>query len=68
MSTKFTAIFTESWMAGSHSHTLTKMLRFEQYEGETVVAALEREDIAERCVFLFLGWPALQGENEAPNV
>lgn len=62
MSTKFTAIFTDSWMTGSHRNTLTKMLRFEQHDGETVGAAMEREDIADRCVFLFLGWPALQGD------
>ena len=61
---KFTAIYTDSWMAGSHWHTLTKMRRIEQHEGETVGDMLTREWIAESTVFLFIGHPAMQGECE----
>lgn len=62
MSNKFTAIYTDSWMAGSHCHTLTKMRRVEQFDGETVADMLKREGISDCTVFLFHGHPPMQGE------
>lgn len=62
MSNKFTAIYTESWMTGSHLHTLTKMSRIEQKDGETVSNMLMREGIEDSTVYLFHGHPLMQGE------
>ncbi len=63
---KFTVIYTESWMAGSHSHTLTHMRRIEQRDGETVEDMLSRECVEDCWVFLFYGHPPAYGE--APQV
>jgi hypothetical protein len=52
---KFTAIYVESWMSGSHRHSVTRMLRIEKFEGETIADMLKREDIDESTVFLFFG-------------
>ena len=64
MEKKFTAIYVDSWMSGSHWHSLTKMHRFIQHENETVMQALERsgKGIADATVFIFEGHPKLQGE------
>jgi hypothetical protein len=62
MSTKFTAIYTDSWMAGSHQMTLTKMKRTEQKDGETVADMLRREGIEDCTVYLFHGHSLMQGE------
>ncbi len=59
---KFTAIYTDSWMSGSHQMTLTQMRRIEKRKDETVSDMLEREHLEDCTVFLFLGHPALQGE------
>ena len=59
---KYTAIYIDSWMAGSHMHSLTKFKRIEVKESETVLDALKREEIADSTVFLFEGWSKLQGE------
>lgn len=61
---KFTAIFTESWVAGSHMHTLTRMRRIEQLDGETVEDMLAREGIEDNMLYLFEGHPLLQGESD----
>jgi hypothetical protein len=52
---KFTAIYVESWMSGSHHHSITKMKRVEQQKGETVVGMLERNFIKDETVFIFEG-------------
>ncbi len=62
MNQQYTAIYVESWMSGSHQHSLTKIKRIEVKEGETVVEVLEREQIKDTTVYLFVGWPKLQGE------
>lgn len=67
MSNKFTAIYTDSWMSGSHRQTLTRMLRVEQRDGETVSDMLKRENIDD-LVFLFYGHPAMEGEESTVNV
>lgn len=59
---KYTAIYIESWMSGSRQHSLTKMMRCKKKEDETVGDMLERNGIAESTIFLFNGWPTLQGE------
>lgn len=60
----YTAIYIDSWMSGSHSHSLTKMRRFQTLEGESVLDALRREEIENETVFIFKGWPLLEGETE----
>ena len=59
---KFTAIYVDSWMSGSQRQSLTKFHRFEVKANETVLDAMTRENIADQTVFLFHGWPKLQGE------
>lgn len=59
---KFTAIYTDSWMSGSHRQTLTLMKRIEQQENETLEQMIEREDVADGLVFLFHGHSQMQGE------
>lgn len=61
---KYTAIYVESWMSGSHRYSLTRMKRIEQQQGETVKQMLEREDVADGLVFLFEGHPKQEGEDE----
>lgn len=61
---KFTAIYIDSWMSGSNSCSLTKMKRFELRENETINTALKRLNISKSIVYLFGGWPLLQGETE----
>lgn len=67
MNSQYTAIYTDSWMSGSHRHTLTRMRRIEQRDGETVADMLKREDIADCTVFLFHGHAPLQGEKITHN-
>jgi hypothetical protein len=62
METKYTAIFTEHWMAGSHMQTLVHMKRVELQEDETVADMLKREDILDTTQYLLVGHPPLQGE------
>ncbi len=64
MSNKFTVIYNDSWMCGSHYQSLTKMRRIEQLNGETVADMLEREDLQDRVEFLFCGHPLFQGESQ----
>jgi hypothetical protein len=65
MLNKYTAIYVESWVSGSHTHTITRYKRFTQdTETQTVMAAaLEDGGIEpDTIVYLFVGWPALEGE------
>lgn len=64
MSEKFTAIYVESELFGSHMMHFTRMLRLEKSEQETVLDMLAREQIESKVVYLFNGWPTLQGETE----
>lgn len=59
---KYTAIYVDSWMSGSHMHSLTKMRRIEQKGTETVLDMLKREGLDSSATFLFVGHPRLQGE------
>lgn len=56
---KYTAIYTEHWMSGSHMQTLVQMKRFDLSRNEKIEDALEKEGIADAVVFLFEGWPEL---------
>lgn len=60
---KFTAIYVESWVVGSHRNHLTRFKRVELKEGETFDNMFAREEI-DNCVYLFHGWPKLQGEED----
>ena len=64
MGNKFTVIYTDSWMSGSHRQTLTKMRRVKQRDGETVADMLKREELIDCAVFLFHGHPMMQGEEQ----
>lgn len=59
---KFTAIYTDHWTAGSNHYTAVRMMQVEQQPGETVVGMLEREGIAGTVQFLFVGHPKMQGQ------
>lgn len=61
---KYTAIYTESRMTGSHRHTTVNMCRLERDKGESIMEMLEREEIADCTVFLFVGHPILDGEKD----
>ncbi len=63
MNSKFTAIYIDSWVSADsyYHHTLTKMKRIEQRDGETVADMLERENIKDSTIFLFYGHPLMQG-------
>jgi hypothetical protein len=61
-SNKFTAIYTDSWIAGSHRHTLTSMKRIKQGEDESVEQMLKREDVLDGLVYLFHGHSLQEGE------
>jgi len=59
---KFTAIYVDSWMSGSHRVSSTEMKRIQQNDGETIEEMLEREGIDNNIAFLFNGHPSMEGE------
>jgi len=59
---KFTAVYVENWMSGSHMHSNTKCIRLEQQEGESVEDMLKRSDVDQTVQYLFVGHPKFQGE------
>ena len=62
---KYTAIYIDVWTSGSQQHSLTKLKRFQLDGAESIGDALVRLDIAETTIYLFVGWPPLQGEENA---
>lgn len=64
MSNKFTAIYNDVWESGIGEFSAARMKRIEQKEGETVRDTLAREEVSDSILFLFHGWPSLQGEIE----
>lgn len=64
MNKKFTAIYRDSWIVGSHQVTNIKFRRFEQMEGETMLDACIREEIADSVEYVFVGHPELEGEED----
>jgi len=68
MSTKFTAVYLDSWFSASQWHSLTKIRRVVQQDDESVLEMLEREGIARVTLFLFQGHPPLQGEPSEESV
>ena len=65
MLNKFTAIYTERWMSGSHQNILVRTKRFSQDPDTQTVMAAALEDGGvepDTIVYLFEGWPKLQGE------
>lgn len=63
MNQKFTAVYNDRWMSGSHMHALTKFKRVELKSEESVDEMLKREEISGIVEYLFEGWPKLQGED-----
>lgn len=63
MNKKLTAIYTDSWMSGSHQRVIVKCRRFEQRDGETVEDACQREDIADAVEYIFVGHVKYLGED-----
>lgn len=59
---KFTVIYTDSWMSGSHMQTIVQIKRIQCEKSESVVDALKRLDLYDQTVYLFEGWPKLQEE------
>lgn len=60
---KFTAIYNEHITTGfGLDYTETLMKRIERNFGETIDEMIEREDVADRLVFLFHGHSQMQGE------
>lgn len=59
---KYTAIYTDNWMAGSHMHTIVRFTRFEKLPNESMMDALKRLYIEDCCVYVFVGHPLLKGE------
>ena len=55
MKEKYTAIYRESWLAGSHWQTLICTKRFERKENETMEEALIREKIDDCVEYIFEG-------------
>lgn len=66
---KYTAIYEDCWMSGSHMHKLTRFEKFETIGTESVGDALRRLNIQDSTVYLFNGHPTLVGEkNENKNL
>lgn len=63
---KYTIVYVESWMVGSHMQSITQMLRSELNTGETILDMLEREGIQDP-IYIFEGWPRLEGEYSNEN-
>lgn len=63
MDNRYTVIYVESWLAGSHRQHSTKFLRFTLRPGEVMIDALDRLEI-DNAVLIFQGWPLLEGERE----
>lgn len=59
---KYTAIYQESRSSGSHRIVITCMARIEVGDNESLQDALDRIGIADSTLYLFVGWPALEGE------
>ncbi len=53
---KFTVIYSDSWMAGSHMHSITRMKHITANLGESAFNAAERNGIEASAVwFIFKG-------------
>ena len=61
MKIKYTIIYTESWMSGSHRQTQVRMMRAERNKNETVAEMLKRHDLY-NVNFIFEGHPKREGE------
>lgn len=59
---KYTAIYTDNWMSGSHMQTVTKMQRFTVDDDETIQGVCERLCLWGSITHLFIGHPALEGD------
>jgi len=65
---KYTAIWNDCWMSGSHQHVVTKVCRFQTDRNDVLTAMEEMKGIpADSVNYLFLGWPIMQGETEEPT-
>ena len=59
---KYTIIFSESWMTGSHRNSVT---RFDRVETDDLRRLLKKEYVG-NAWFVFEGWPRLEGEDTVP--
>lgn len=59
---KYTVIYVDSWMAGSHRQSVTKYARLTVRPDETLSEALDASGIGDAAVFIFEGHPKLEGE------
>jgi hypothetical protein len=64
MGEKYTAVWNDRWMSGSHWHSITKIFRFELEENEDMLHALDRIGLVDAITVLFEGWPRMQGEED----
>lgn len=62
MNNKYTAIYNEIMLVGSHTVSITKMKRIETIDGESILEMMIRENLYGKCCFLFVGHPQLEGE------
>lgn len=64
---KYTAIYIEFTYTKGQVHQITKMKRMHKSKKETVLDMLHREQVEvaflTTTIFLFKGWPKLQGED-----
>lgn len=54
---KYTVIYMEAWMSGSHRQTITKIQRIQVSPEETLNEVLKREDLYDVMCFVLEGWP-----------
>ena len=57
-SKKYTVIYEEAWMSGSHGQVVTKMKRITVLPEEALNDVLTREKVIDIMVFLLEGWPS----------
>lgn len=61
---KYTIIYSHGWMSGSHYHAVTKSDRVLTND---LAELLKTDKYAGNVWFVFIGWPAFEGEWEDPN-
>ena len=54
---KFTVVYDESWMSGTHKQTTTHIARVKVEFGQCLSAVLKERGIYETALFVLEGWP-----------
>jgi hypothetical protein len=62
MTTKYTLIYYKRIDYDSYSYYLPKIIRFEKPGNETMEQTLEKLNVGKDYIFIFEGYPKLQGE------